>query len=69
MKLFTVRQPSRETTGQTETNHFTGTPHNITPQPKQKMIAAEEAVLIQTLALLLPPLIFGTIPKCFDKAV
>ena len=33
------------------------------------MIVSEEAVLTQTLALLLPPLIFGRIPKCFDTAV
>ena len=33
------------------------------------MIIAEEAVLIQTLAILPPPLIFGTVPECFDAAV
>ena len=30
------------------------------------LLVAEEAVLTQTLILLLPPLIFGRIPKCFD---
>ena len=33
------------------------------------MIDDEEALLTQILALLLPPLIFGTIPKYFDIAV
>ena len=33
------------------------------------MIAAEVAVLTQTLTLLPPPRIFGNIPKCFDTAV
>ena len=33
------------------------------------MIAAEEAVLTQTLARLPPPQIFGTISKCSDTAV
>ena len=33
------------------------------------MIDDEEALLTQILALLLPPLIFGTIPKYFDTAV
>ena len=31
------------------------------------MIVSEEAVLTQTLAPLPPPLIFGRIPKCFDR--
>ena len=30
---------------------------------------SEEVALTQPLALLLPPLIFGRIPKCFDTAV
>ena len=33
------------------------------------MIAAEVAVLTQTLALLPPLRTFGKIPKCFDTAV
>ena len=36
---------------------------------KQTMIAAEEAVLTEALALLPPVLIFRRIPKCFDTAV
>ena len=33
------------------------------------MIVSEEAVLTQALASLLPPLILGRIPKCFDTTV
>ena len=35
----------------------------------QTMIAVEEAVLTQTLALLSPLVIFRRTPKCFDTAV
>ena len=45
-------------------------PSQFTETPtKQTMIAAEEAVLTQTLALLPTLLIFGRTPKCFDTAV
>ena len=33
------------------------------------MIISKEAVLTSTLALLPPPLVFGRIRKCFDRAV
>ena len=36
---------------------------------KQTIIAAEEDLLTQTLALLPPLLIFRRTPKCFDTAV
>ena len=45
-------------------------PSQFTETPtKQTMIAAEEAVLTQTLALLPPPLKLGRTPECFDTAV
>ena len=45
-------------------------PSQLTNTPiKQTLIAAEEAVLTQTLTLLPPLLIFGRTPKCFDKVV
>ena len=45
-------------------------PSQFTETPtKQAMIAAEEAVLTQTAALLPPLVIFGRTPECFDTAV
>ena len=50
------------------TPHYKPSQFTETPT-KHKMIAAEEAVLTQTLALLRTLLIFGRTPKCFDTAV
>ena len=56
MSLFTTRQEQREMTGQTENKHFAEPTYNTqVQQNKQVLIVAEETVLTQTLALMLPP--------------
>ena len=63
IKWFTTEPPHYMSYHIYKLSQFTETP------TKQTMIAAEEAVLTQTLALLPPLLIFGRTPKCFDTAV
>ena len=53
-------------------SNFTEPPHHIILKTKKTMIAAEVAVLTQTLALLASAPTFGKvpkIPKCFATAV
>ena len=50
-------------------SNFTEPPHHIILKTKKTMIAAEVAVLTQTLALLPPPRSSGKIPKYFDTTV
>ena len=56
MSLFTTRQKQKEMTGQTENKHFTE-PLNYThvQQNKQVLTVAADAVLTQTLTLILLP--------------
>ena len=63
IKLSTTEPPHYMSYHTYKLSQFTETP------TKQTMIAAEEAVLTQTLALLPTLLIFGRTPKCFDTAV